>query len=182
MTKRFIYALCCPITGDIHYIGKTTQGMIRPLQHFKESHNQKIKEWVSDLRELLHKPEIKILEQVDEYTDLDSRELYWIHKYLEEGALLLNINLIRPVVISPDINHLLDDSVDTTMDTVSEFVKRRRKSHDMTQEDFANRSGVALTVIRKIEQGKSNINLGGLLQVLRMFGYTIEPKKLPRYR
>lgn len=176
-TQKLIYILCCPITGDAHYVGKTTQGMTRPLQHLKESHNHKIKEWVSDLRELSHKPIIKIIEQVDEYTNLDSRELYWIQKYLNDGALLLNVNLIKPFIISPNTSELLNDSKDTSIEAISEFVKIKRKSHNMTQEDFALRAGVALTVVRKIEQGKSNVNLEGLLQVLRILGYTIEPRR-----
>jgi y4mF family transcriptional regulator len=175
--NKLIYTLCCPVTGEVHYIGKTTQGMTRPLQHLRESHNHKIKEWVNDLKELGYKPIIKIIEQVDEYTDLDSRELYWIQKHITDGSFLLNVNLIKPVIIHPDISNLLDDSIDVTMSTISEFVKRKRKYHNITQEDFALRAGVSLTVVRKIEQGKTNINLDGLLQVLRMFGHTIEPKK-----
>lgn len=40
------------------------------------------------------------------------------------------------------------------MDTLADFVKRRRKEVNLTQEEFADRAGVALTVLRKIEQGK----------------------------
>ena len=39
------------------------------------------------------------------------------------------------------------------------FVEKRRKSANLTQEKFADRVGVALTVIRKIEQGKTNLNI-----------------------
>ena len=42
------------------------------------------------------------------------------------------------------------------------------------QSEFSLKAGVALTVIRKIEQGKTNINLDSLLQVLRMFGCTLD--------
>jgi transcriptional regulator with XRE-family HTH domain len=45
------------------------------------------------------------------------------------------------------------------MKSLSEFVKQRRKEVKLTQEEFAYRCGVALTVIRKIEQGKTNMNL-----------------------
>ena len=40
------------------------------------------------------------------------------------------------------------------MINLSDFVKQRRKEVNLTQEEFAERSGVALTVIRKIEQEK----------------------------
>jgi len=61
------------------------------------------------------------------------------------------------------------------MRTLSEFVKQRRKEVNLTQEEFADRAGVALTVIRKIEQGKSNLNLDKANQVLAMFGHELAP-------
>ena len=45
------------------------------------------------------------------------------------------------------------------MKQLSEFVKQRRKEARLTQEEFAARTGVALTVVRKIEQGNTNLNL-----------------------
>lgn len=59
--------------------------------------------------------------------------------------------------------------------SLSEFVKCRRKEAGLTQEEFAERAGVALTVIRKIEQGKSNLNFEKVNQVLSMFGHTLAP-------
>lgn len=61
------------------------------------------------------------------------------------------------------------------MSALSEFVKHRRKQTGLTQEEFAERSGVALTVIRKIEQGKTNLNLDKVNLVLRMFGHELAP-------
>ena len=45
------------------------------------------------------------------------------------------------------------------MTKLSNFIKQKRKEEKLTQEEFADRAGVALTVIRKIEQGKENLNL-----------------------
>lgn len=45
----------------------------------------------------------------------------------------------------------------------------------MTQEEFAERAGVALTVIRKIEQGKTNLNMEKVNLVLKMFGHKLVP-------
>ena len=61
------------------------------------------------------------------------------------------------------------------MKELSEFVKERRKEVDLTQEEFADRAGVALTVIRKIEQNKTNLNLEKVNQVLKMFGHKLVP-------
>lgn len=61
------------------------------------------------------------------------------------------------------------------MKRLAEFVKERRKEVNLTQEEFAERSGVALTVIRKIEQGKTNLNVDKVNQVLKMFGHELVP-------
>lgn len=59
------------------------------------------------------------------------------------------------------------------MRSIAEFVKERRKEVGLTQEEFAERTGVALTVIRKIEQGKSNLNMEKVNLVLKMFGHEL---------
>ncbi|MEO6286983.1 MAG: type II toxin-antitoxin system Y4mF family antitoxin [Dyadobacter sp.] len=61
------------------------------------------------------------------------------------------------------------------MEKLAEFVKQRRKQAQLTQEDLAYRAGVALTVIRKIEQDKGNLNLEKVNQVLKMFGHELAP-------
>lgn len=64
------------------------------------------------------------------------------------------------------------------MKHLAEFVKERRKKVNLTQEEFAERAGVALTVVRKIEQGKTNLNLDKVNLVLRMFGHVLGPVNL----
>jgi y4mF family transcriptional regulator len=61
------------------------------------------------------------------------------------------------------------------MKTLAEFVKSKRKEVKLSQTEFAERAGVALTVIRKIEQGKGNLNLEKANQVLKMFGHELAP-------
>ena len=61
------------------------------------------------------------------------------------------------------------------MNQLSEFVKNKRKKLALTQEQFADRAGVALTVIRKIEQGKENLSLLKVNQVLHLFGHVLGP-------
>lgn len=63
------------------------------------------------------------------------------------------------------------------MKQLSEFVKERRKEVNLTQEEFAERAGVALTVVRKIEQGKTNLNMEKVNLVLNMFGHELAPVK-----
>lgn len=61
------------------------------------------------------------------------------------------------------------------MNTLADFLKLKRKQAGLTQGELADRSGVALTVIRKIEQGRLNLNLEKVNQVLRMFGHELAP-------
>ncbi len=63
------------------------------------------------------------------------------------------------------------------MNSLSSLVKHRRKQLNLTQEEFAEKAGVALTVIRKIEQGKENLSLAKVNQVLAMFGHHVGPIK-----
>lgn len=61
---------------------------------------------------------------------------------------------------------------------VSSFVKEKRKELGITQEELADKAGVALTVIRKIEQKKDNLSLAKVNQVLALFGYKLGPISL----
>jgi len=63
------------------------------------------------------------------------------------------------------------------MDT-STFVKVKRRELGITQEELADKAGVALTVIRKIEQKKDNMSLVKVNQVLALFGYKLGPTSL----
>lgn len=61
------------------------------------------------------------------------------------------------------------------MKNLAQFLKEKRKENNLTQEEFAERAGVALTVVRKIEQGKENLNLEKVNHVLKMFGHVLAP-------
>lgn len=58
---------------------------------------------------------------------------------------------------------------------LAEFVRKRRREVNLTQEEFAERAGVALTVVRKIEQGKTNLNMEKVNLILHMFGHELAP-------
>lgn len=66
------------------------------------------------------------------------------------------------------------------MSSLSEFVKLNRKQLKLTQEEFADRSGVALIVIRKIEQGKDNLSLTAVNRVLIFFGHELRPARIEK--
>ncbi|SKA13437.1 transcriptional regulator, y4mF family [Chitinophaga eiseniae] len=64
------------------------------------------------------------------------------------------------------------------MKSLQAFVKLKRKEAGLTQQEFAEKTGVALTVVRKIEQGKNDLQLEKVNQVLKMFGHTLAPISL----
>jgi y4mF family transcriptional regulator len=61
------------------------------------------------------------------------------------------------------------------MQALKIFVKAKRKAAGLSQQAFAEKAGVALTVIRKIEQGKLDLQLEKVNQVLKMFGHVLAP-------
>lgn len=63
------------------------------------------------------------------------------------------------------------------MKVLSDFVKKRRKEVNLTQEEFAARICLALTVIRKIDQGKTIMNLDRVNLILKMFGHVLVLEK-----
>jgi y4mF family transcriptional regulator len=64
------------------------------------------------------------------------------------------------------------------MKSLQAFVKSKRKEIGLTQPEFAEKAGVALTVVRKIEQGKDDLQLEKVNQVLKMFGHVLAPASL----
>ena len=55
--------------------------------------------------------------------------------------------------------------------SIAEFVKERRKKLGMTQVVLADRAGVGLRFLRELEQGKTNLRLDKVNQVLQMFSH-----------
>jgi len=56
------------------------------------------------------------------------------------------------------------------MKTIPQFIKSKRKSLKLTQEELAFKSGVGLRFMRELEQGKTTLRLDKVNQVLRLFG------------
>ena len=66
------------------------------------------------------------------------------------------------------------------METIGEFVKRKRKEVGLTQAEFALRSGLGLRFVRELEQGKETVRLDKVNQALAMFGMAAVPGKADR--
>ncbi|MGI4019979.1 MAG: helix-turn-helix transcriptional regulator, partial [Janthinobacterium lividum] len=56
------------------------------------------------------------------------------------------------------------------IDMLSEYLKKKSKSLNLTQEDLASKAGVGLRVVREMEQGKPTLRMDKVNQVLMLFG------------
>ena len=57
------------------------------------------------------------------------------------------------------------------------FVKSKRRSLGLTQQDLALRSGVGLRFFRDLEQGKKSLRMDKVNLVLSLFGHELGPVK-----
>jgi y4mF family transcriptional regulator len=55
------------------------------------------------------------------------------------------------------------------------FVKTRRKSLGLTQVELAKRAGVGLRFVRDLEQGKNDLRMDKVNDVLALFGHELGP-------
>lgn len=53
---------------------------------------------------------------------------------------------------------------------LSDYLKKKRKAFNFTQEDLAAKAGVGLRFIREMEQGKTTLRMDKVNQVLALFG------------
>ncbi len=65
--------------------------------------------------------------------------------------------------------------------TISAFVKTKRKAAKLTQPELAEKAGVGLRFLRKLEQGKETLRLDKVNQVLRLFGHEAGPVEINRH-
>ncbi|MFZ4708053.1 MAG: helix-turn-helix transcriptional regulator [Bacteroidales bacterium] len=56
---------------------------------------------------------------------------------------------------------------------LTNFVKARRKSVNLTQAELAEKAGVGLRFVREMEQGKQSLRMDKVNQVLQLFGYKV---------
>lgn len=61
---------------------------------------------------------------------------------------------------------------------IAQTVKLERKRLGYKQEEFALRTGVSLSFLRSLEQGKQNLMLNKVYEVLSFLGYELVPQKV----
>lgn len=96
-SNTFVYALVCPYTDEIKYIGKTVNGLIRLYGHWRDFRKSSLsgkltrkQNWVKKLKKEKVKFKVIYLEYCENEEQLNDRERYWIAKFKADGVDLLN--------------------------------------------------------------------------------------------
>lgn len=89
----FIYSLHDPRNGNMRYIGKCLCINKRLTQHLCEKGASHKHHWLRQLREVGMRPEIRVLETIENSDDREwqERERWWIRFSLEQGHPLTNL-------------------------------------------------------------------------------------------
>lgn len=93
MPRWLIYGLADPRTGHIHYIGKSSTGMLRPRQHqgkAKEKNPAKAA-WIRSLADAGMTYQILVLEECESGKDLNEAEIKHISRGRADGWPLTNL-------------------------------------------------------------------------------------------
>jgi y4mF family transcriptional regulator len=64
--------------------------------------------------------------------------------------------------------------------TISNFVRKRRKEAGLTQIELAAKAGVGVRFVRDLEQGKPSLRTDTVNKVLALFGKCLGPVDMPR--
>lgn len=158
MIESLIYALESPLDGRVYYVGRSSKGLDRPYSHIKHTHSSELRDWLLSFDQ---EPVVRILERNVE--DLGDREKYWINEMLRRGEPLFN------KIIYPERQLKYADY------TIGAFVKMKRRESNLSQIEFAEKSGLGLRFVRDLEQGKESCRVDKVLQALQMFGATLVP-------
>lgn len=86
---EYIYILKEPLTGDVRYVGKTTNLKARLYNHIKTANRGKThcKSWI---KSLLKQNLLPVLEVIECVSNGSKREQYWIGYYTKLGNKLCN--------------------------------------------------------------------------------------------
>ena len=169
INEYIIYGLYCPFTDNLHYIGKSSCGMTRPMQHLNESHSEKISEWVTQLKFIAYKPIVRILEKCNK-DNIDEREKFHIQKALDEEEYLLNIAHNYTHTILKQSEYKCDDA-DTFL--IGKKIREARIIAKLSQCDLSKMAGIDRTTLVRIEKGNKQISVKNLKEVLNVLGFEL---------
>jgi DNA-binding XRE family transcriptional regulator len=186
-----IYGLKDPRTDEYKYVGKSIKGIERAKSHLTYSHNPLVNEWINELKQDNYAPDVVILENVSDWTQLVDKEKYWVGKLIDEDHDLLNIlitdsytdsiNTYNKKLIQQikDREKVLSEKLNKSLmqfggeSDIGELIKRRRKTLKITQQQLSDISEVGLYTIKRIELNKSNPTINTVIKIFDTLGFEL---------
>lgn len=174
MTKTtFIYALTCPDTGEVRYVGKADNPDARFIQHiglYDPSPTTKSK-WIKSVIEAGKIPGMMILEEVS-FADWSEAEKRWINHYRSINPELKNssngggfkrekapfdlLKVRQALTPRAPLNYL----------GLGKFILTYRVTNGLTQEDLVNHTDISRNYLSLIERGMAtNLSVDVLLKL-----------------
>ena len=154
---NIIYGLRDPRNDVYQYIGKSTVGTKRSLQHLTLSHSEKVNVWIKKLEEDWLYPIVDVIEEIENLEDLSEREKYWISFYHNINPDLLNIFLIdyplQNIRSEEDENKF--NFLSNVIQDIPRILKKERLCRNLTQDELAKEMKVARSTISLCERGEN---------------------------
>lgn len=173
MRSFYVYAHIDPFTSKPFYIGKGTGNRM-----YSAKRNPMWQSFVNDyLAGQGMTFETKILHVCKSEKEALDKEAEEIVNAVKNGFTLLNKTVphqrVQPEVLLETLKS--GDGLPDSAESISAFVRRKRKENKLNQQEFANRAGVGLRFLRELENGKLTLRTDKVNQVLSMFGSCLVP-------
>jgi DNA-binding XRE family transcriptional regulator len=176
MKTNLIYGLRDPRNDVYMYIGKTTVGESRPLQHLIKSHNHLVNEWVKELSDLSLSPFIDVIERDIPLNDLSERERYYIRYYSTHHESLLNGGSHTAECISspPEFS---DDDIEKAIQVLlnlEEVFKKIKISTGYSSDYISEFIGVGRKTVYNIKKNELSVMLETVIKFMFLANHDIE--------
>ncbi|HLW57690.1 MAG TPA: helix-turn-helix domain-containing protein [Bacteriovoracaceae bacterium] len=76
-----------------------------------------------------------------------------------------------------EVTRRTNEEIEREIGTIAYFVRKRRKSLGLTQDELASSAQVGLAFLKRLETGDENLHMAKVLQVLRYLNADLFPKE-----
>lgn len=76
-----------------------------------------------------------------------------------------------------EVTRRTNSEIEKEIGTIAYFIRKRRKTLGMTQEELATSADVGLAFLKRLETGDENLHMAKVLQVLRFLKADLFPKE-----
>lgn len=150
----YIYALVCPETNMIRYVGKTNSLTKRLWEHVNDKHKSHKVSWIKSLRNKNLKPIIEVLEETENEKEAYRWEIYWIEQLKVWGFDLCNLTGggegFSNVDISGENNWNTKISEETARSIVADL-----QTDTLSLREICEKYSISIGTVSNIKYGKS---------------------------